>query len=293
MSEIMQNSNANKNRGLGNRLILPSALYDEYLARQLKVRQPVIFLDYDGTLTPLVKYPDRADLDDSVRSTLVTLAGYCPVSIVSGRDREHVESLVGIEGLIYAGSHGFDIRGPDFQDEYGSAFIPDLDDAEAELRRCLAGDELIERKPYLLTVHVGEIKPDDVSAVEASVDAVISRYTRLRKGKNKNVFDLLPHTDWNKGKAVLRILETLELPAADVFPVYIGDDRSDEYAFAVLAGHGAGILVGGPPSSTEARYSLNNPAEVHYFLEQVLSFASQRTQDSPVYPVNSRPAENS
>ena len=252
---------------------LPSALdSDTDLARQLETKRPALFLDYDGTLTPIVARPELATLDGAVRRTLAELAACCPVAIVSGRDRADVQRLVGIDGLIYAGSHGFDIRGPGLRSEHGAAFLPDLDGVEADLRMSLARIQgvLLERKTYSLAVHVRSLAPDIVGAVEAVVDTALNRHTRLRKGTGKMVFELLPRLDWHKGKAVLHIMEALRLSTAHVLPIYIGDDRTDEDAFAALAGCGVGILVAESPRPTAAYYTLRDPDEVHRFLQYVV-----------------------
>lgn len=252
---------------------LPSALDpDTDLVRQLEARQPTLFLDYDGTLTPIVARPELAVLDEAVRRTLAALAARCPVAIVSGRDRVDVQRRVGLDELIYAGSHGFDIRGPGLRIEHGAAFLPDLDSAEAELRLSLARmpGALLERKTYAIAVHARGLTPDRAVAAEAAVDAALGRHVRLRKGTGKMVFELLPRLDWHKGKAVLHILEALRLPAAHVLPIFIGDDRTDEDAFAALAGCGVGILVAESPCPTAAYYTLRDPSEVHRFLRYVV-----------------------
>ena len=92
---------------------LPSALSRlGEIARRLAGRRPVVFLDYDGTLTPIVARPELAILSHGMRSQVEALSRHCPVAIVSGRDRGDVEKLVGLPELVYAGSHGFDIAGP-------------------------------------------------------------------------------------------------------------------------------------------------------------------------------------
>ena len=252
---------------------LPSALAAVTdLAHRLQRQRPVLFLDYDGTLTPIVARPHLAVLSQSVRRTLVELADRWPVAIVSGRDRADVQRLVGIDKLIYAGSHGFDIRGPDLSSERGAAFVTDLDSVEQALQRALAGiaGVLLERKRYALAVHVRGLAADAADAVESVVDAALNRRTRLRKGTGKMVFELLPRLDWNKGKAVLQILQTLQPAGADAWPIYIGDDRTDEDAFMVLAGRGVGILVSETPRETAAYYTLRDPDEVHRFLRRLL-----------------------
>ena len=262
---------------------LPSALDpDTDLTRQLERKRPVVFLDYDGTLTPIVARPELAILNEAVRRTLVALAERCPVAVVSGRDRADVQGLVGLDNLIYAGSHGFDIRGPGLQSEHGATFLPNLDRAEAELRRSLnhIRGALLERKRFSLAVHVRALSPDAALAVEALVDAALSRHTRLCKGTGKMVFELLPRLDWHKGKAVLHILEVLRLPAADVLPIYIGDDRTDEDAFAALASRGIGILVAESPRPTAAYYTLRDPDEVHRFLRRLVDAVGPRALSS-------------
>lgn len=252
---------------------LPSALAAfADLARRLRGKPPVLFLDYDGTLTPIVARPHLAVLSESVRGTLSEWADRWPVAIVSGRDRADVQRLVGIDRLIYAGSHGFDIRGPHLSSERGAAFLADLGTAERALRKGLASisGALLERKRYSLAVHVRGLAADAAVAVESAVDAVLSRCTRLRKGTGKMVFELLPRLDWNKGKAVLHILETLGTAGTEGLPIYIGDDRTDEDAFMALAGRGVGILVAETPRETAAYYTLRDPDEVHRFLRRLL-----------------------
>ncbi len=258
--------------------LLPSALDSSTLARQLETKRPAVFLDYDGTLTPIMARPELALLDEAVRHTLAALAKRCPVAVVSGRDRSDVQRLVDIDGLIYAGSHGFDISGPGLQTEHGAAYLPNLDDAETELRRSLnhIRGALLERKRYSLAVHVRGLPPNAALAAEAAVDAALSHHAHLRKGTGKMVFELLPRLDWHKGHAVLHILEALRLSAADVLPIYVGDDRTDEDAFAALAGRGAGILVAESPRPTAAYYTLRDPDEVHRFLKRLVDAVGSR-----------------
>lgn len=93
--------------------VVPRAL-EQYaeIERELSGRRATVFLDYDGTLTPIVERPDLAVLSEDMRATVKALVGLCSVAIISGRDRADVEQLVGLDKLVYAGSHGFDIAGP-------------------------------------------------------------------------------------------------------------------------------------------------------------------------------------
>src|SRR5262245_65261350 len=97
-----------------------------------------VFLDYDGTLTPIVSRPEDAWLPDAMRQTLRSLAARLPVAILSGRDLDDVRGRVHVDGIVYAGSHGFDIAGAGgLRRELGPAYLPVLDAAETDLRGML------------------------------------------------------------------------------------------------------------------------------------------------------------
>ena len=91
---------------------LPHAL-DDGLFQNLEGKKPAVFLDYDGTLTPIVDRPEDAVISQSMREAVSGLAERCPVCVVSGRDRPVVQELMGLDNLVVAGSHGFDIWSPD------------------------------------------------------------------------------------------------------------------------------------------------------------------------------------
>jgi len=256
---------------------VPSALerYAE-IERQLGGRRAAVFLDYDGTLTPIVERPDLAVLSEEMRTAVKNLAAICKVAIISGRDRADVHRLVGLDELVYAGSHGFDIAGPEglrIQHEEGTAFTTTVQRAAARLSEALTSirGTLVEPKRFAVAVHYRQVAAKDVPAVEAAVDDVLKDAPDLRKTFGKKVFELRPRLDWDKGKAMLWLLRTLGLDRHEVLPFYLGDDTTDEDAFAVLQGRGIGILVGCPARETAARYVLGRPADVGRFLGNLAS----------------------
>jgi trehalose-phosphatase len=233
-----------------------------------------VFLDYDGTLTPIVSHPEDAWLPDLMRQTLRSLAARVPVAILSGRDLDDVRGRVHVDGIVYAGSHGFDIAGAGgLRRELGVAYLPMLDAAEMELREAL--DEIpgaqLERKHFSVAAHYRNAKESDAFRVAQAVDTVAARHRKLRRINGKKVYELLPDIDWNKGKAVLWLLETLDLVRGKVLPIFIGDDRTDEDAFSALEKRGVGILVSEQPQVTAASYWLNNPEEVERFLRELIA----------------------
>lgn len=254
--------------------MLPSALEHVQEIAGAGDRGLAIFLDYDGTLTPIVSHPEKAFLSDSMRQTLRTLATRTPVAILSGRELEDVRTRVGIHGIIYAGSHGFDIAGMrELRRQEATKFLPALDAAEKELREKLAGiaGAVIERKRFSIAAHYRNVNESDFPELERAVSEVAARHRELRTMEGKKVYELLPNTDWDKGKAVLWLLEHLRLECPDARPIYIGDDRTDEDAFRALEQRGVGILVSEEPRPSAATYSLGNPSEVERFLRELVA----------------------
>ncbi len=255
---------------------LPSALSSwDAIIELLRDRFPAFFLDYDGTLTPIVSQPEDALLGEEMRDVLRQLARLCTVAVVSGRDRADVEPLVALDGLVFAGSHGFDIRGPDLRMEHdgGRGCLSDLEAAERDLRTLIerVPGARVERKRFAIANHYRNVSDADVPIVEEAVRDVQSRHPRLRLSGGKKIFELRPDIDWDKGRAVLWLLEALQLDDNGVLPVYIGDDVTDEDAFAALADRGLGIIVGTPPYTTHADYGLANCAEVQELLQRFVS----------------------
>jgi trehalose-phosphatase len=263
---------------------LPSALEAGALDERLGPAVPVVFLDYDGVLTEIVEDPAAALLADERRRAVAELARRTRVAVVSGRDLRDVRRLVAVDGLVYAGSHGLDIDvpgGAGLGAEHGAEdFLPALDGAQAALERRLAGvpGARVERKRFALAVHFRQVAPADVDRVAQAVGEVAAEHPELRRTGGKKVFELRPRLPWDKGRAVLWLLDVLGLDRDDVVPLYLGDDETDEDAFRALARHGRGfgVLVGDHGAPTAARYRLRDPDEARAFLERLSARLDER-----------------
>ncbi|XP_057501725.1 probable trehalose-phosphate phosphatase J [Actinidia eriantha] len=266
----------------------PSALeMFEQITKASKGKQIVMFLDYDGTLSPIVEDPDRAFMSDAMRAAVRKLARYFPTAIVSGRCRDKVYSFVRLAELYYAGSHGMDIKGPSKGSKYengahqavlfqpASEFVPMINEvykALLEKTKSTPGAK-VEHNKFCVSVHFRCVDEKKWSELALQVRSVLKDYPKLRLTQGRKVLEIRPTIKWDKGKALEFLLESLGFAnCTDVFPVYIGDDRTDEDAFKVLRerGQGFGILVSKIPKDTNASYSLQEPSEVMDFLQRLV-----------------------
>ena len=199
------------------------------------------------------------------------LSNHCPVAIISGRDLPDVREKVGIDDIIYAGSHGFDIAGPkdsNIETRMGEKFLPLLDETEKELTKKLQGisGALVERKKFSLAIHYRNVGETLVEKVRDTVERAVDDQPRLKMSSGKKVFEVQPAIEWNKGKALLWLLEEMDLNSSDVLPFYIGDDTTDEDAFRSLSNRGVGIVVMENERPTAAHYFLKDPGQVEKFI---------------------------
>src|SRR2546430_12754635 len=273
---------------------LPHALGEgEALARRFAGKWPAVFLDYDGTLTPIRDRPQDAVMAGKMGESGRGVAERVPVVVVSGRDRQVVQELMGLDNLIVAGDHGFDIWSPtgvSIQREEGASLEGLLREVEAKLHAALANmpGALLEPKKRSVAAHFRLVPQEQRPRVKKIVDAILSEHPQeLKVTPGKMVFEIQPKLDWDKGKAVLYLLKALDLDRDDVVPVYLGDDITDEDAFRALAGRGIGIFVGSANDpettgrTTAADYVLNTIGEVEQFLTRLAALDSAQGKLTP------------
>ncbi|KAH7537870.1 hypothetical protein FEM48_Zijuj03G0139000 [Ziziphus jujuba var. spinosa] len=301
IAKDVNNENASSDADVAYRIWMvkfPSALKSfEQITNFAKGKRIALFLDYDGTLSPIVDNPDCAFMSDAMRATVKKVAKYFPTAIISGRSRDKVYEFVGLKELYYAGSHGMDIMGPVKQSisEYhangfsstdkedkdvnlfqpAAEFLPMIDKVYRSLvesTKAIEGAN-VENNKFCVSVHYRNVDEKSWAMVAQCVDDILKDYPRLRLTHGRKVLEVRPVINWDKGKAVTFLLESLGLnDCDDVLPIYVGDDRTDEDAFKVLreGNRGYGILVSNVPKESNAFYSLKDPAEVMEFLKSLV-----------------------
>jgi trehalose 6-phosphate phosphatase len=257
-----------------------SELPDALAAQGLGDGRPAVFYDFDGTLSDIVNDPNAATLVAGAADALRELAARCPVAVLSGRDLADVTQRVGLPGIWYAGSHGFELTAPDgthHQNDAAAAAIPVLEQAAAELRSQLGSipGVVVEHKRFGVAAHYRNTARDRVGEVAATVRAA-GRRDELRVTTGREVIELRPDIDWDKGKTLRWVMDHLrETSPGPLVPIYLGDDITDEDAFdAVRAGpvQGVPILVRHNEDgdrTTAALYALDSPAQASEFTKRL------------------------
>ncbi len=243
----------------------------------LAERRPAVFYDFDGTLSDIVDDPDAARPVAGAVEALQKLAAQCPVAVLSGRDLADVSRRLGVPGIWYAGSHGFELTAPDgthHQNEDAAAAVPVLEQAAAELRDRLGSIPgiVVEHKRFGVAVHYRNAARNRVGEVAAAVRAA-GRRDALRVTTGREVIELRPDMDWDKGKTLRWVMEHLtEAGSGPLVPVYVGDDITDEDAFDAISDDGVPILVRHNEDgdrATAARFALDTPAQAAEFTDRL------------------------
>lgn len=271
------NSPRSSGQGSGRR---PAPLFDAWDAIAPALTGPLFLMfDFDGTLAPIAAVPERAVMDSGARNALAFLAGRsdCTIAIVSGRSLGDIRRMVGLPGLIYAGNHGLELAGPGLSACWrpGAAYRSGLERIRKALIPLAHAEEgiRIEDKGVTISAHYRAVPASRQARVRAALcgrieEAADGRTMRIVSGKK--VVEIRPRGGWDKGKVVLWLLARKRINdrADPLQPWYIGDDLTDEDAFAALEGKGVTVIVG-KRSSTRARYYLDDVAAVAELLGRI------------------------
>ena len=250
---------------------LSLAIQNRIVERTLRSRRTFLLLDYDGTLAPIRPRPELAVLDDAARNLLERLSRdpRFSVAVISGRKLSDLKARVKLKNILYAGNHGLELEGPVFSVTHAKArssrkVLQAVKAALEPLTKIFTGS-FIEDKGLTLTYH-HRLMPSALDGwMSKSISGNITPWTGnggVRVHKGKKTLEVRPAVNWDKGSAVNWLL-LREDPES--YPIYIGDDRTDESAFKALKGRGVTVRVGRNRRSS-ARYFVKSPREVLDFL---------------------------
>jgi trehalose 6-phosphate phosphatase len=249
----------------------PRAFFDNAPAVQQRVAvssHVSLFLDFDGTISNIVSRPGDATISPAIRSTVETLVARpdFTVAIVSGRSLNDVRERAALGNVIYAGNHGLEIEAGSarFREPRAEVLRREIRCLSLQLQMALSDTDglEIEDKGLTLSVHFRRVHQHFHDWVRSVTSSMVARSRSFVCREGKMVLEVRPQIDWHKGYAVKWILREI-LPFSSL-PIYIGDDTTDEDAFAALP-DGIRIRVGDSDDS-KAEYFLSDVAAVGQFL---------------------------
>ncbi len=256
--------------------LLPASVRKEIIARYRRSRRRLLFFDYDGTLTPLVRHPSMAEPDETTLDLLRSLAADQKnrVVIMSGRDRATLEAWFGAIPLGLAAEHGGWIKtaGQSWQraksstgewkekllpvleiyaDRLPGAFVEEKEDSVAWHYRMADPEQAGLRAPELV---------DHLLNLTAKTDLQVAQGSKAVEIRRAGV---------DKGSAALFWVDQREYD----FILGIGDDTTDEDLFMALPATAVSIRVG--VAGTHAQYNVRNCADVIDLLRSLAGLAAQ------------------
>ena len=253
-------------------------LFEDWESIQARIQQArdlVLFLDYDGTLTPIVTQPELALCPPEVKRHLDQLRDLPSVylTIISGRSLEDLRNKVGVSHIIYIGNYGLEIEYPDgrHKNKVSSTRVGELKRITRNLQNSLKEIPgiLFEEKGPILSVHYRNVDQKVRPRISQVLAEEIQQWRdHWKMAPGKMALEIRPKVDFDKGKAVREILRTF--PRLGFLPIYLGDDQTDEEAFRVLKGQGISVVVGPGSLPSEANFFLRSPDEVCEFLFKCL-----------------------
>ncbi|MEW9854459.1 trehalose-phosphatase [Novosphingobium sp. M1R2S20] len=228
-------------------------------------RGTALFLDFDGTLVELAEHPQDIVVAPALPHLLTALSERLDgrLAVVSGRSLAMLDDFLGPLPIGMAGSHGGEFRpaGSSQVQPLAKPLPPAVSAALSSFAQ-QNGGLVFEAKPFSAAVHYRN--HPEIAEQLVGFATTLSAEHGLAIKHGKMVVELaMPGSD--KGSAVRHFME--RAPFAGSRPLFIGDDVTDEDAFAAVRQFdGGGVLVGAM-RATAALWRLENVSAVHRWLE--------------------------
>jgi len=255
-----------------------------WLGPEVTGRKIVLALDLDGTLTAPAApdAPSGAPIAAPMRRALERCIAHPGIEVLflAERPLADLRARLGLEGGLCLGNHGLEIEGHGMQ-----PFLPG--DLERFRAQCAGVVQALRglAAPGIKVHDRGLTASVDLSGVPAALRETLAddAAERIRAGgfyapvrSEVDVVDALPSVRWNKGRALLHVLNHLYGLgwSEEVLVIYAGDSGSDEAAFQILEGLGHTFRIGSDARPTAAHRTLPDPECLHRLIEWVLQAKS-------------------
>lgn len=240
----------------------------------------ILMLDFDGTLAPIVRYPEKAKLSKETRTLLekLSLKPNLYLAVISGRQFKDIKEKIGLSNVIYGGNHGLEgeILGEKYLFPISDKVLRTLGRIRKQLNQVSSKFKgtFIEDKGLTLSFHYRQTDEAMVPEIKLLINQTLKPYIKdglVSAIAGKKIIDITPNVNRNKGDfADLIVRQITNKTKKKPETIAIGDDETDEDVFKHLK-NGITIVVG-KKSQSKAEYYLKNPREVLKFLEVLNSY---------------------
>jgi trehalose-phosphatase len=239
-------------------------------------RSVALMFDFDGTLAPLPQRPADGVLPAAMREQLVRLSARHPLAVVSGRALADLATRLALPAAYLGGNHGLELRAAGYDPEplpRPAGWQPLLDAVHERLvaMSALYPGCVVEHKGLTLAVHYRQVAAPAVPVLRRAVVRVVAGFDGLLVETGRQVLEIRPAIDCDKGTAVTQVHERMQRLLGPSTPVFFGDDLADEAAFrAVRRAGGFGVLIAETGRPTAANYRLDSPDALLAALDALL-----------------------
>ncbi len=238
-----------------------------------------LFFDFDGTISEIVDSPEEARILPGARKFLETLAESDDIvaGVISGREIEDLKEKVGVSGIVFSGNHGAQLE--IFGESYTLANDEELSSLnhlamELAAKATAFPGMIVEDKKFSVSVHTRLTDDWLLDDLTRLVTITTKKHRNLKIREGKRVLEVLLESSADKGQVLGFILEKIEETfSTTVFPVYFGDDVTDNYVYEYMRVRDRGISIfvqGRDPLHLDADFELNGPLEVVILMEDLI-----------------------
>lgn len=239
----------------------------------------VLLLDFDGTLVPILQDKKKVHLTQTLRKLLISVKDNPDLflGIVSGRKLSNIKHKVGINNIIFVGSHGWEweIAGQKNNVKLDGSKSKTFNDVKKKMEKLVQQftGTSIEEKYCSFSVHYRFA--DNPYLFQRSFLKLVkadTQFSLMKIMKGKKVYDILPDYNWRKGHAVSLIIKKMNKlnRRNHLLYIYIGDDTTDEKVFNM---HSRILTIRvGKNHLSKAKYYVKSTTEVRKFLELIKNY---------------------
>ncbi len=237
----------------------------------------VLFLDFDGTISPIKSTPKKAKIAPKTQELLkkLSVSPNILTVIISGRSLKDLRQKIPSEIVNLAANHGLEwvIEGKYNHVPLKSKYLRSLRLAKLSIKNLAESfpNIIIEDKKLGVAIHYRLLDNHQIIIFKTRFKSIIKKYTDanlLEVINGKKVFDIRPAVNWTKGNFAKSIVEKIVSQGRNPLVICIGDDTTDEDMFNKFD---SGITIKvGKNNVSKSKYYVQNVDEVAKFLQLLI-----------------------